>query len=168
MTSYEEILLELLKRKFGLRPWMPIVVAEIIGERIGKALTMPKPPTPAPAIPQPATRVVDLKEMLVSKDLTLLDVTYGGKLHELVLCSNSKNYSIRFVTDGMVRIDRSFSELQSISPYLDTISAFEDNGKFVLHVKDYSWVSSAYVAVIAREPITFSQIFVKYDVFLKY
>ncbi|MEM1710525.1 MAG: hypothetical protein QW820_06510 [Sulfolobales archaeon] len=167
MNSYDEILLELLKRKFGLRPWIPIVVAEIIGDRVGKALEALKPPVPAPAMPQAATRVLDLKEMLVSRDLTILDVTYGGRLHELVLCSNSNNYSVKFVTDGVVRIDRSFSDLQLISPYLDTISAFEDNGKFVLHVKDYSWVSSAYAAVFVGEPITFHQIFAKYDVFVK-
>ncbi|MEM4975855.1 MAG: hypothetical protein QXT64_00850 [Desulfurococcaceae archaeon] len=167
MDGYEEVLLELLKRRFGLRPWMPIVVAEIIGDRVGKALAALKPPVPAPAMPQPATRVLDLKDMLVSRDLTILDVAYGGRLHELVLCSNSGNYSIRFVTDGVARIDRSFQDLQSISPYLDTISAFEDNGKFVLHIKDYSWVSSAYAAVFVGEPVTFHQIFAKYDVFTK-
>ncbi|MEM0261747.1 MAG: hypothetical protein QW803_12215 [Candidatus Methanomethylicia archaeon] len=160
----EEILLDILKKKLVIRPWIPIVIADIISEKI-----IPKQPTVSypPTIPQPVTRIVDLKEMLISRDLTLLDIMYGGKLHELILCSNNKNYSVKFITDKVVRIDKSFTELQLISPYIDTISAFEENGKFILHIKDFSWANSAHVSIIVKEPITFYQIFIKYDEFIK-
>jgi len=163
----EDVLLDVLRRRFGLRPWMPIVMAEIIGEKIAEALKIPAPKISIPqiSIPQPSTRVVDWRDMLVSSDLILLDVSVGGRLHELVLCSNSSNYSIRIVTDGMVRLDRSFRELQSISPYLDSIDAIEDNGRFILYIKDYSWLNSVYAIVRIREPIMFSQVFIKYDVY---
>lgn len=163
----EDVLLDVLRRRFGLRSWMPIVMAEIIGEKLAEALKIqaPKISIPQISIPQPSTRVIDLRDMLVSSDLTLLDVSVGGRLHELVLCSNSSNYSIRIMTDGIVRLDRSFRELQSISPYLESIDALEDNGRFILYIKDYSWLNSAHAILKIREPITFPYVFIKYDIY---
>ncbi|MEM4429647.1 MAG: hypothetical protein QXM08_00605 [Thermofilaceae archaeon] len=159
--EHADALLERLGRRLGLRPWMPIIVAEIIGDRVARAVA--EKPTIAP--PKPVTRVVDLREVLAERELDLLDLRTGGRMHEAVLTSSSPNYSVKLVADGLTRLRRSFREVQSLSPYLETVSAFENNGVFVLHLKDYSWVSSLHFSVVPHEPLVFHAVFIKYDVY---
>lgn len=157
----EDALLERLTRRLGLRPWIPIIVAEIIADRVAKAIVEKPPIQPL----KPATRVVDLRELLVDKETELLNLRTGGKLHEAVLCSNSNNYTVKLLVDGVVKLRKSFREIQSISPYLESISAFENNGTYVLHVKDYSWINTLYFSVVPHEPVTFHGVIIKYDVY---
>lgn len=159
--EYADALLEYLSRRLGLRPWVPIIVAEIIGERVAKVITE-KPPIAPPKL---TTRAVDLREVLADRELDLLDLRTGGRLHEAVLTSSSPNYTVKLVADGLTRLRRSFREIQSLSPYLETVSAFENNGVFVLHLKDYSWVNSLHFSVVPHEPVLFHAVFVKYDVY---
>ncbi len=118
------------------------------------------------APPKPVTRVVELKDRLVKAELTVFEAKAPGSLHELMLRSSDKEYSIMLVTDGILKLYKSWDEMQAVSQYLDTVAAFEENGEYILHVKDFSWLESAYAVVSVKKPMNFSNIFIKYDLYL--
>ena len=113
--------------------------------------------------PKPVTRVVDLKDRLVKAELTFFEAKAPGSLHELMLSSSDKEYSIMLVTDGILKLYKSWDEMQAISQYLDTVDAFKEDAEYVLSIKGFSWSESAYAVVSVKKPITFSNIFVKWD-----
>lgn len=174
MSDDLELLLEHFRRQGKIKAWMPVVMAEIIGDKLkSETPSIPKPPE-VPKIPvlevpktqsppRPVTRTIDWKEKRVEFELSLFDVKVGGKLQELMLRGPSKNYSIVLVTDGILRLYKTFEEMEVVSAYLDTIDAFEENGVYLLHLKDYSWLESAYSVISVKETIVFDNVFLKWD-----
>ena len=166
-TSTEEILEALLRRR-GLKTWHVLLMADIISEKIKAeqpALKTPIPEIKVPEvrIPKPLTRVIDLKNKLVEFEFTVFESSAPGTLKELVLCSPSNEYSILLSVDGVVKLYKSWDEMQALSQYLETVDAFKNNEEYVLHLKDFSWLESAYSIISVKKPVTFSKIFVKLD-----
>lgn len=166
----EDELIEVLRERFGFKPWVPIVMADIIGEKLKEAaarpVVVPKPP------PRLATRTVDWRDRLVQYKLPLLDLKVGGRLHEMVLRSTGKNYSLLLLADRAVKIDKTFDEMMTIGPHLDTVSAIAEvdqegtpTGFYVLRIADVSWLEEVYAVVNVKEPTLFKQVFIKYDSF---
>ena len=108
------------------------------------------------------TRVVDLRNYLVTGQLRVFESRSPGTLHELVLRSSSNKYTIVFAFDGY-EMRRSWREMNAVSQYLEAVDAFEENGGYVLHIKNFSWVESAHLDVVVEEPILFANIFAKFD-----
>ena len=179
-----EGLIQYFQRRPKVKAWHIVILAELIGDRIGEKLVELKPPEvppilrvppiPPPEIPvleipkipvppKPVTRTIDWKEKRAEFELSLFDVKVGGTLQELMLKSPSKNYSIALVTDGSLKLQKTFEEMEVVGQYLDTIAAFEKNGEYILHLKDYSWLESAYSVISVKEPIVFSNVFIKWD-----
>ena len=144
-----------------LRDLFPAEPDQVMVEEVAEEMArrMPRPAK----LREIVTRTIDWKSKRVEFELSLFDVKVGGKLQELMLRGPSKNYSIVLVTDGILRLYKTFEEMEVVSAYLDTIDAFEENGVYLLHLKDYSWLESAYSVISVKETIVFDNVFLKWD-----
>jgi hypothetical protein len=174
MSNNVEALLEYFRGK-PLKTWHIVLIADIISEKLaGKILIPPsviKPPTqPTVKIetpktlepPKPQTQFIDLSNMSVSGSYELLNLIGRGTLNELAIVSPSRKFGIQIFSDNLTRIFKDFDELEQISQYVESIDAFEDNGSYILSVKDISWIDSFRLLLIAYEPIEFKRIFASY------
>lgn len=114
-------------------------------------------------VEKPVTKSLIFKNRSVSNRLDVLNLDKPGRLVEATLISDGKNYSLLVETDGVLVLDGSFDELQSISEYVGNISAFDTNGTYVLHITDFKWASSARIFIYPRKETLFSEIIVLWE-----
>lgn len=117
-------------------------------------------------LPKPKTEIIDKKNFTVRGNFELLNVNLRGELKELFIKSPSPNFSILFMRDNSRIIDKKFTELQEVTQELEFIAAFDDNGSYVLNIKDIKWISQCMILLTAHEQITFQNIFARYDLFV--
>ncbi len=191
MSDDSEGLVQYFQKMPKIKAWHIVLLGDVIGEKLKELvlperapvqmppelppISVPKPPEfikpplitlpEIPVPPKPITHTIDWKQKLVEFANTLLEVTVAAKLYEVMIKSPSKNFSIRFITDGLCQVDKNFEEMQAISDYLTSIDAFEDEGEYVTRLENYSWRNSAKFIITVNEPITFSQIYLKYEQF---
>lgn len=136
-------------------------LAREVGEQIGKKI---------PFIQKPRTRILDKKDITIRHIYSLLDSRVRGKLRELTLKSQSKDYSILIQADGVKKISRTFDQLMDVSQSLEFIDAMEvaDDG-YSLHIKELSWLNNCLINVypVGDKIITFSDVFVLWDDFIR-
>jgi hypothetical protein len=184
MSADVEALLEYFRGR-PLKTWHVVLMADIIGEKLAeKGLALPPlppvpPVPPAPPkpevvkvevpkpleLPKPQTQFIDRSGVRISGAYELLNLTGRGALKELAIISPSRNFSIQVFSDDMTRIFRSFDELRQISQHVESIAAYEEDGFYVLSVRDISWIDNFRFLIIAHEPIEFKRIFVSYCVY---
>ena len=83
-----------------------------------------------------AETIVNIRSNVnVSKPLNILSFKQPGHLRELSLWSANSNFNI-YVSSNTTNISMSYSELAELSPYSSNISAFSEDGLYVVYVKD--------------------------------
>jgi len=178
MPDDVEALLEYFRGK-PLKTWHVVLMADIIGEKLAeKGLTLPPAPSAPPKpeavkvevpkaleLPKPQTQFIDMSGARISGASELLNLTGKGTLKELAVVSPSRNFGIQVFSDNVTRILRSFDELEQISQHVESIAAYEEDGLYVLNVKDVSWIDNFRLMIIAHEPIEFKRIFASYCVY---
>jgi hypothetical protein len=110
-----------------------VVMAEEIARKLSSTTAKPR-----------ETRVIRITDAVSD---TVLSEDGSGKLIELVVISDSREYSVSIAIDNATVMDGSFDWYQSISQYMDWIDAFEDDGSFVLRVADLSFSSSLKISL---------------------
>jgi len=176
-----ELLIRQLAKRKGLKTWHVVLLGDIIGEKLKEKLPeilptvkveIPAPPPPVTPIirrielPKPKTETIDKKNFTVKGNFELLNVKLRGELKELLIKSPSPNFSILLMCDNIRIMDRKFTELQEVTQELDFIAAFEDNGSYILNIKDIKWIDQCMILLTAHEQITFQNIFARYDLFI--
>lgn len=79
----------------------------------------------------------------------------NGHLESVSIVSNSTNFSLEVVVDDYNVIDRTYSELQTLSAELPKASAYEDSGQYIISVFDYSFDEFFNMTVAPGEEILF-------------
>ena len=154
-----EKLKELLREK--LNPGLSLLLAEEFARETGAELAR-KMPRQREII----TKTIDKVNEPIRYKLDLVKADVGGKLRELTIKSPSTSFSLLVMTDGIRRIDKSYSELADLSSYSETVDAFEDaeNGAYILHVKEMSWTKSGLATLyVDLGPITFQQVWAVWE-----
>lgn len=148
---------DLLVKKYEGKKWIPILVADILSEKIAGRLEE--------VGEKSSTQIVDWKNKKVTGRKKIFSSKVPGKLYELVFRSDSGNYYIEFEIDGYMTLKKTFDELVEMSRYVDSVVAFHEDEYYILNLSNYSWLKSAKFTLYVNEEINFSTIFVKYDEF---
>jgi len=128
-----------------------VVMAEEIARKLSSTATKPR-----------ETRVIRITDAVSD---TAISEDGSGKLIELVVISDSREYSVSIAIDNATVIDGSFEWYQSVSQYMDWIDAFEDNGSFVLRVTDLSFSSNLKISlkITSQGNVRFREIIAKIE-----
>jgi len=116
-------------------------------------------------IPKPREIVTETvnQKMKFYGAMDIINSKVRGKLREFSLRAKSKNFSVQILRDGVKKLDRTYDELSKMSEYLRSIDAFEVNGEYVVHLKNFKWISDFLLTIFAREEIEFPQVFAIWD-----
>jgi len=128
-----------------------VVMAEEIARKLLSTTSKPR-----------ETRVIRIADAVSD---TAISEDGSGKLIELVVISDSREYSVSITIDNATVMDGSFDWYQSVSQYTDWIDAFEDNGSFVLRITDLSFSSSIKISlkITSQGSIKFREIIAKIE-----
>lgn len=156
----EEKLRKLLQERFspGISLLLMEEFARETGDEIAKRI---------PRLKERVTKTLDRADEPIRYKLDLIKAETGGSLRELTVKSPSPDFSLLVMTDGVRRIDRTYTELAELSPQSDLIDAFEvaGDGVYALSIKDIMWVQSGLVTlyVDSGSMITFQKIWVVWE-----
>jgi hypothetical protein len=156
MAEREIELLERLTRKF--RTAKALIIAEEFARELGETVAE-KMPRPERFI----TRTFDRKDVVIPKVFSPVDVNIRGKLKEFIVISPTNNFRIMVERDRRLEIDRSYSEMEEISPYLNTIDAFKTNNKYIVRISDFEWVDYFRIEIITPQTMRFNHIFARWE-----
>lgn len=84
-----------------------------------------------------------------------LPIEQPGVLDSLIVISNSADFGFRLEIDSDNVIDKSFSDILSISRELSHIGAYSDSGKHYISVGEYPFNERLFVRVTPRSEILF-------------
>ncbi len=110
------------------------------------------------------TEILDLSSVIVNKSRKFLNLRGRGTLREIMLISDSPDFRVVIGVDGRECINKTFSELQEVSTYLNSIDAFEDDGKYVFHVSGISFRKSLSFEVYTIQSIRFEKVYAVFDI----
>lgn len=98
---------------------------------------------------------------------TIISEDNPGGLNELVVISPSPNFSIYIVSNGQVKLDKTYTELSSISKQAEDIAAFRDiSGNYILNIKDYVWQGDLILILRSTSGnFIFDQVYANYYVY---
>jgi len=127
---------------------LALINAEIIAEKLGEKIK----PVSAP------TQLIDLADVPVTDEQTLLDLEGEGIIEKLLIRSPSSNFSITLTTEKM--------ELQGDYTHFEDVCAYkeDDTGTYVLEFTRIEFTQHVRLVLKVGENITFSKIFIKYAV----
>jgi len=127
-------------------------IALIIGEEITRELAE----RVAESVPKPerlVTRTLDRKGFEITSMTELIYSNRPGRLREFSMVSNTDRFTVIMMVDGARRIDRRFSELVEMSEFMETIDAYNADGKYVFRVSDVKWTRE-FSLIIIPERVT--------------
>jgi len=108
------------------------------------------------------TQTIDLKRFKDSSgDHNILSIHKKGRLIEMVLVSDSKDYKVIIETDSF-KLKRSYDELDEISDYIESINVFQDGSNYVLSLYDVKFTKFDFNILFNGE-VTFSRIYAKWE-----
>jgi len=108
------------------------------------------------------TQTIDLKRFKDSSgDHNILSINKKGKLIEMLLVSDSKDYKIIIETESF-RLKRSYTELDEISDYIESINVFQDGSNYILSLYDIKFTKFDFHILFDGE-VTFSRIYAKWE-----
>ena len=96
-----------------------------------------------------------------SGEHNILMVNKEGKLIEIMLVSDSNDYSVVVETDTF-RLDKTYDELSQISDYVDSINAYQDGSNYILSMYNIKFTKFEF-SIIFNSEITFSNIYAKWE-----
>jgi len=109
------------------------------------------------------TKIVDKKDYEVERIYDIIDTQKPGKLREAMIKSSSSDFSITISLDGVVIMDRSFSDLKDISEYSESIDAFQSGSYYIVSLRNLSWRDSFRLRISTSGVLTFPWIFAVWD-----
>jgi len=110
------------------------------------------------------TEILDLTTSIKNRFHNFLRLRGRGVIHEILLISDKPDYRIRIVADERELINKTFSELQEISIYSNTIDAFEDSGKYIFQTTNIRFLRNFEFGVITYDEVNFHKVYSLYDV----
>lgn len=131
---------------------LKIVEAEVIADRAESAANAEKP-APVSEV-KPATDIIDLVNIPVTDNRTLLNVQGPGVLESFLVRSPSTNFSIVLKTEKF--------ELEGDYSHFSDVFAYEESGTYVLELTKIRFKKKCRLVLRVGAPITFSKIFLKY------
>lgn len=134
---------------------LDLVLVEEFAREVGEKIARRVP------LERLVTRTIDRDNVLIRGSEDLIDSRVRGRLRELVLKSPSTDFRVTIMRDGRRILERSFTELMEISPYSDTIDAFQEpeSGIYILKLSNISWLSDFLLTITATE-VTFNKVFI--------
>ncbi|RLC63795.1 MAG: hypothetical protein DRI01_04530 [Chloroflexi bacterium] len=95
-------------------------------------------------------RRFELKELEGDKLIVIRDRPYSGymkvfesnrpgKLKEMSIIVDTNDFEVRLIVDGFLAVGGRFEDLKPMSPYVESIDAFEDNGKYIVKISNVAW-----------------------------
>jgi len=76
-----------------------------------------------------------------------------GALKEFSFVSDSPKFKMLILQDGKEIFNESFEGLKELSPYVPSLSAFEDNGKHVVTITDIKWQKEGKITITPLDKI---------------
>lgn len=110
----------------------------------------------AEPVPKPerlVTRTLDRRGFEITSATELIYSNRPGRLREFSMVSDTGRFTVVMMVDGARRIDRRFSELAEMSEFMETIDAYNADGKYVLRVSDIKWARE-FSLIIIPERVT--------------
>ena len=137
-----------------------LVMVEEFANEIGRQMARK-----IPKLPEIVTRRIDRDNVLIKNYAELIDSRTRGRLREFVIKSPSTDFRITIMRDGTKFIDRTYTELVSISPQSETIDAYEEagDGVYVVVVKNINWLRDFTISIRTTEDVTFTRVFSVWD-----
>jgi len=142
---------------------LALIQAREIARRVGR----PQPVVVRDKVVVPrerrSTRAKKRSGISVRRRLELLDVEGAGELRELYVSADSSSFSIHARVDGVEILDASFDELEDLSPHLDFLQAFEDDGTYVARLQGLRWRDGFKAILWASSPLTVEELYAVWD-----
>jgi hypothetical protein len=127
-------------------------IALIIGEEIARELAE-RVAESVPKSERLVTRTLDRRGFEITSMTELIYSNRPGRLREFSMVSNTDRFTVVMMVDGARRIDRRFSELVEMSEFMETIDAYNADGKYVFRVSDVKWTRE-FSLIIIPERVT--------------
>ncbi len=93
---------------------------------------------------------------------TILDIDGKGRINQILCKGQTNNYGIFILLDGNLTFDKPYSYFSELSDHLENASAFEDDGKYVLSIRNLEFQESARIDITSESSTIFDDILVKY------
>jgi hypothetical protein len=139
-----------------------ILLAEEISREMAEQFTGPFKVT----VPSIKTEKVEYPSQVVSKMFKLANVSGIGKIREMIVDTDSADYRIDLTVDGQDKLPfhSKISDLMNVSPHLEYLDVFEEDGKFTIRVSNINFVKGfqAYISPITQ--ITMNKAIIVYDI----
>ncbi|MEM3484790.1 MAG: hypothetical protein QXI12_04140 [Candidatus Methanomethyliaceae archaeon] len=108
------------------------------------------------------TNIVDRRDLLVNYSFMIFDSKTEGQLKELIIVSPSPDFSLSIVSDGVIRVNRSYAELERFDT--KSITAFKNEyDEYVVGVEGFSWITGCTAVLRVSSPTQMRSIFAVYD-----
>ena len=139
-----------------------IVQAEIAADTIAarlkpvvieKPIIIEKPQKPA------ATEFVDMTNQAIATQETLLDEDGEGTVEKILIRSPNPNFSIILIPDYGDPLQGSYTNFQDVLSWQET-----DTGTYVLEITNITFTKNIKFTITVTQPITFSRIYIKYQI----
>jgi len=141
---------------------LALVQADIIAEKVAKEIKpiiIEKPviiekPAEQPIIP---TEFIDLINEAVNGQSQILDEDGYGKVEKILLRSPDPNFTIALAPDYETQLQGTYTSFEDIISY-------QEDGTYVLEITNISFTKNIRLSITTTQNITFSRIFIKYQI----
>lgn len=145
------------------RDWVSsIIQAELIGKKIagirgilGETVVREKPKT---------TEIYAQKDLILEGNTVFVDIEGYGRVHEILLMTDSKEYSLYVLVDEKEIYNDTYSHLSEMSRFLNEVGTRTSGRYYILSIVDIPFMSSLYIRVDPSESILFKEVLIKYEV----
>lgn len=109
---------------------------------------------------RPSFKTLDRTGYPVRQSFDLIKATRPGFLHEITLRSPSSDFRIFVEGDGKEKLKRTYAELAVLSPYSNTIDAFQEHDTLIytVHIQKMDWKSDFLFNLTVDTTIIFENI----------
>jgi len=110
------------------------------------------------------TKILNLVDRTIERYKELLNIKGRGSIREITIISESSNFNVIIFVDEKEFINSSYNELEEISSYSNSIDAFEEDGKYIVHITDISFGKNLRFGIFVNGTTKFNRIYVLYDI----
>lgn len=139
----------------ALFPETDLEVIEELADELARRIPKPR---------EARTHTINIMEKTLTGTLDLIKSDAGGKLEELVIISESPDFTVMIETDGAVRIEGPYKKFEEISPYSEVIDAYvNDAGKYVLRFRNIAWLRSFRAFINSPKPMKLTRVWGQWE-----
>ncbi|RLJ01552.1 MAG: hypothetical protein DRP08_05380 [Candidatus Aenigmatarchaeota archaeon] len=138
------------------RDWVSTLIqADIIKRGMNKVEVQERPRT---------TVIYSRKDLTLDKNYAFVDIEGCGKVHEILLMTDSKEYTLYVLVDEKEIYNDTYSHLSEMSRFLNEVGTRTSGMYHILSIVDIPFMSSLYIRVDPSESILFKEVLIKYEV----